>query len=321
MNIDTYKKDFNGLELTDNYRSKSSKKKFNTHLDDLVNTAIVLNNNEKFVLKDPSFQLDIHAYWEIESYILEKTDTSTDQDETILDNLEDYLRDTFKKSLGQYYDNSPELADVMNFSTDQTILSCRFDNIKDNYKYKNPWESCKSIIYQNALLFNFHTDLDYLMSFGKSQINPKESKEIANQRLGLVTKGRRKKFNTILFRDIFGLRNTVLNHITEKAPDSSQPITKKDLINILRKQGISELEISNNQVYSWLIRPLKSQGSIGSNKGGYFRINTCNDLLQTYNSHLENFKGYLRTLETYNALATRKGCNSSDFEQHLNLFK
>lgn len=312
----------NDVLLTDDYRKRKYKNNFSSHLDKLINTALSLNTDDSFALRDSNFVLKKQYYWEIEGFILESIDDVEDSvflDE--LDNIEDQLRGGIIKQLGKFYTNNQETNEVIDYSVEQFILAHKFSAMGSSSRFLNPWESSKKILNENKVLHSFNTDLDYLKDIG-IKIKDKNSSEINQYQVGIIAKGKRKDFTGTTIRDLYRLRNYLNKVIQDEAQDSNSPISTSTIISKFRKLGIEEHEIKDNQIKNWLISPLKRSGKIGSCKEGYFSLNTCEDLYVTYKSHLENFKGYMHTLESYRLMAERKKCDNisignNKFESHL----
>ena len=55
---------------------------------------------------------------------------------------------------------------------------------------------------------------------------------------------------------------------------------------------------------------------LGSCRAGYFVINSCLDVEVSCNSHLENLKGYYKTLENHRKMSEKFSCSTYNFEKH-----
>lgn len=322
--LETANREIDSIDLTDNYRKRKFKNNFSTHLDGLVDIAMRINGDDDFILKG-NFELTKQLYWEIEAFVLENIDDVHNDDVLAsLEELEDRVRGKIVRNLGVYYENIPEINDIIDYSVNGFLMSSKFDCMDAANSFINPWSTSKAVLTENGVLHSFYTDSDYLDDLG---INTRSnsSSELTKHRIGVVAKGKRDSFTGGMIRDLYGLRNHLFNVIEEAAPSSSNPITTDEIVLRLRSEGLTEDEFSYNQIKNWLILPLKSSGKIGSSTEGYFKMNDCEDLRVTYISHLENFKGYLRTIERYRQIANSKNCDDyflsssgvNPFESHI----
>jgi hypothetical protein len=312
-------KEIEKVSLTESYRSKTYAQKFIQHLDGFVDIALELTKGAS-ILKTEELILTKDLYWELEGFILERIDDVSDETMDQLDGYEEKLRNKIKSELGKYYSSNQELSEVINYSVDGFMLANKFELMSCSHRFNNPWKASKSILSNDQMLHLFITDKDKLKDF-KFKINKqRESDELVKTNIGIVGRGRREDFTHTFVKDLYGLRNLLLKTIEEYAGSSATPIKKHLLIDILRKQGLSEEDITDQFVYSYLIVPLKRSGKIGSCKEGYFYITDCNDLKTTYQSHFENLKGYFRTLEKYRKHAEQRSC-SFDYNAHINFIR
>lgn len=314
------RENFEKITLTDNYRSKRFTKNFDRHLSVLIDTTIQLAD-ENSVLTNKHIEFTDKMYWESQGYILEKLDTLNDPE--ILnefDNLEDILYERIKFSLGTAYNNSEALNLMIDNSVHDTLLALKFNFFDNKDDYFNPWEDAKNILVNDEVLYTFSTDTEKLNSLGFSITN-NDSVDIADKRINIIGKGSRNGYNYGFVRDLLGLRNTVIQILDENNSYGSTATTADEIIVKLRRMGIRSNELTDQNIKSWLIAPLKRSNRIGSDKEGYFILNTCHDVKISYYSHFENFKGYFRTLERHRMLALKFGCEDPYFSSHLDFLK
>lgn len=314
------KKDFEKISLTDSYRSKKFTKNFDKHLMTLVDTTITLAGEYKTILSDDNISITDKLYWESEGYILEKLDTVNNRQ--ILDdfnNLEDILYDRIKNSLGNDYNDSEALNLMIDNSVHDVLLALKFNFFERKNEFSNPWEDAKNILFHNKVLHTFSNDLEKLNAFG-FKIESSDSADIIDKKINIIGKGKRSDYNYGFVRDLVGLRNTVIQILDEDNSFGSSATKAEAIILKLRNMGVLDIELSDNNIKSWLIAPLKRANRIGSDKEGYFLLKNCNDIKISYNSHFENFKGYYRTLENHRKLALKFGCSDDNFTQHLSFF-
>ncbi|MCD9855572.1 hypothetical protein LUD75_12680 [Epilithonimonas sp. JDS] len=311
---------FEKITLTDNYRSKKFTKNFDKHLAILVDTTIQLAE-ENSVLTNKHIDFTDKMYWESQGYILEKLDTITDSE--ILnefDNLEDILYERIKVSLGNAYNGSEALNLMIDNSVHDTLLALKFNFFENKDNYFNPWEDAKNILVEDEVLYTFSTDTEKLNSLGFSIVS-NDSVDISDKKINIIGKGSRNDYNYGFVRDLLGLRNTIIQILDENSSFGNKATTADEIIIKLRRMGIRSNELTDHNIKSWLIAPLKRSNRIGSDKEGYFILNNCQDVKISYYSHYENFKGYYRTLEKHRKLAIKFGCEDPYFSSHLEFLK
>jgi len=297
--------DLRNIVLTDNYRSKEYVKNFSYHVDGLIETCSELI--EYSFTEHENFRLTESVYWGCESIILEKLDDLTDKDFLDrLNNIEDHLYSVLNKQIKSTSKSNDQyfIGRMIDLTISNVLLFLKFEMFSQGKKYRNPWISAKNILLENNLAYTFSEDIDRLKHVGL-KINKNESELINRNLVGVVGKGNRQNFATGVYRDLTGLRNILFETLDEDNNISSNPIKKDEIINFFRSLGLKSEEFSDNNIKSWIIDPLKRTNRIGSNNDGYFVIRTAEDLLTSYNRHLESFKGYYSTLENHKKLAEK----------------
>lgn len=312
---------FENLSLTESYRNKRFTKNFEKHLNLLIDTAVLLTGDNSTILNDNSISITDQIYWESEGFVLEILDDVTDSSIiNELSNLEDILYEKIKSSLGRFNDNSSRLNLMIDQSVHNALLGVKFNYFSQSMNYFNPWESAKDILIENEVLYTFSNDMDKLISMGY-EISSDDSQEIIDKKINIIGRGSREDYTYGFVRDLVGLRNTVLNILDEHATSGDSATTADKIINELRHMGIRQEELSDGNIKNWLISPLKRNNKIGSHKEGYFLLKNCDDVSVSYESHLENLKGYFRTLENHRRLAHKFGCNNPRFDEHREFFR
>lgn len=304
------------FDLTESYRSKHFTKNFNSHLNLLFDCASAIDTNDTF--KPTILDFNDNIYWETEAYIFENLDDLDADFKNELYNLEDELYCTIKNKLGINYRSNDSLLDkVIDNTIKSTLNALKFNYFSRKDEFINPWMEARKILTEDNVLHTFITDLNVFDDLG-FDVGENESEEIRFKKIGILGRGNRDEFTYGTFRDLIKLRNTVFGIIDENASSSSTPISTTNIISELRKMGINELELTDNEVKNWLIYPLKKALKIGSCREGYFVLGNCHDLSISYYSHLNVLKGYLKTLEDHRKIAVRSGCGS-DLSEHLNI--
>lgn len=319
--INNARNQFDGLVLTDDYRMKQFTKNFDTHLSVLLDTTVKLSSSPTILGKKDS--MSDQLYWESEAFILEKLDDLTDTnilDE--LDDLEDHIYAKIKSELGNNYDDKDDkLNMIIDNSVHDYMLSVKFNFFSRKDSFTNPWESASDIIIENQVLFMFSKDAEKLKSMGFKIKSEKESELISDQKINIVAKGKRKDYSYSYVRDLIGLRNTLLDIMEDDKSYGVRAMKVDAIIAKIRLLGVSREELSDNNIKSWIIYPLKRTNKIGSHKEGYFLLKDCDSVGLSYQSHFVNLKGYFKTLENHRKLASQFSCgNDFDFEKHITFF-
>lgn len=319
--ISNIKAEIDALELTEDYRSKVFAKNFNSHLNSLVDTSVLLSGDNHSVFSSKDIEITNSFYWQTEAFVLEKLDDVNDEQIiNELDDLENILYDKIISLLGRNYDKSSTLNKMIDNTVQKTLLSIKFNYFSKNDDFINPWIDAKKILFENSVIHDFYTDIEEFVSLGFNN-NRNESELTRYKKIGVLGKGNRDKFNFGTVRDLIGLRNTVIDLLEEKSSDGKNPIKTEILISELRRMGINENELTDSNIINWLISPLKRSNKIGSCKEGYFLMSTCSDVIISYKSHLENLKGYYNTLENHRKLAHQFGCSDQHlFDEHRKIF-
>jgi len=311
---------FENISLTDDYRSKRFTKNFDAHLNLLIDTSNNLLGDNSSLLGRREALLTDEMYWETEAYVLEKMDDVSDIHILQgLDDLEDILYNKIRSSLPQH-ERSTQVNLMIDNTVHNSLLAVKFNYFLNSSSYVNPWENAKKILTENSVLHTFSADRDKLVSMGFN-ISDNDSEVIANKKINIIGKGNKGGFAYGYIRDLIGLRNTILDIMDEHGSSYLSPIKMENIITTLRLMGISRNDLTDSNIQSWLINPLKRSNKIGSCNEGYFLLKTCEDVAVSYDSHLENLKGYYKTLENHQRRARKLGCNDERFEQHKNFFR
>lgn len=319
--IDITQNEISDLVLTDDYRFKGYTKNFNSHLDALIDTSISITGEDNSVFKSNTIGITNSLYWQTESHILENLDDVTDnQILDKLDNLEDLLYSKIITKLGVNYNRTYIENKMIDISVHNVLMSVKFNYFSSANEFNNPWIPAKNILFDNFVLHTFSNNVDDFSEYGL-KLNEKESEITRYNHIGILGKGNRRDFTTGFIRDLVGLRNNLLKILEDDGHTSSKPIKTNDIISKLRLLGALDNNFTNSNVIRWLIAPLKDNNKLGSTKEGFFVIKNCDDLEVSYSSHLENLKGYYKTLEKHRLLADKFPCTNVSFEQHKEFFK
>lgn len=267
------------IVLTDNYKGLSYRNSLNDHIVSVLDVAAEkLDNN---VLKDTNLVFSKRLYNECLATIYENNIIQIDsQQKAEFKAIKKVLYSTFIEKLGNFFDiNDNVLIETIDFTV------C---NYMDWFKYKdtlhiNPWTYSNNILTEGHLLYSFTDNIDDYRHLLKKNI--KESELTRQLTIGVLAKGNRKDYAQSYVKDIYGLRNLLLNLLGDKNHDRNDPLRIKDIISEFRKMGVSKIDLSDNHIKSWIVYPLKKFAKLGSNKTGYFIIRNEEDLYESYMSH------------------------------------
>lgn len=316
--INSKKENILNFKLTDSYRGKGFAKNFSSHVNGLFDLINEINSSDKMI---EEVELTDRAYFEMESHVFEKLNLDLNEE------IEDEI-DIIEESLYENINNELKLPQTdirVEKMIDNTVASClnwlRFELLPTSNEYINPWLDASNILIENNMLYLFSSNTHYLKNeYDIDLANKNESEEVRLKKVGIVGKGNRDDFTYGSYRDILALRATVYNLIDDKAPTSENPIIADKIIEEIRLMGIPEYELTDANIKTWLIYPLKRASKIGSCREGYFILKDCGDIIRSYESHLNQFKGYLNTLNRHKALVKRNRFECDyDFDKHKNL--
>jgi hypothetical protein len=311
-NINTYQH----ITLTDNYQGLPYKNNLNDHIVSVLDFASEHSDTE--VLKSKDLKFSKQLYWECLDTIYQNNPIVTD----------DYIREENRKLKQNLYVDIIENLGVF-FNMDDKLLIETIDftisNYIDNYKYStilgsnNPFTFTNNIFTKNNLLYSFTDNKDeYSHLFTKKK---KESELSKNLTIGVLGKGHRKDYSQACIKDIYALRNLLLNLLDEENRDRTNPLKINDLIKSFRDLGVTENELTNNNIRNWIVQPLKRFTKLGSNKDGYFIIRNEEDLFESYKSHYNNYMGFYKTLERHKRFAETSTYIDENFDKHNDIFR
>ena len=298
----------NEITLTNSYRISSYKSNLNDHIVSVLDFAS--ENSDSQVFKDRNLKFSKSLYWSCLSVFYEKNPivfTNNDKESNRI--LEQKLYVNIISELGKFFNpNDKLLLEAIDFTVSNYIDDF---NYKKKLEISNPWSFTNDILLKDHLLYSFTDNKDDYNNLSK-----RESELSKNLTIGVLAKGCKNEYQHSFIRDIFALRKLFLNLLDENKNDSLNPLKINDIIKSFRNLGISENDLSDGNIKNWIVKPLKKFIKIGSNKNGYFIINNENDLNESYISHLNNFKGYYKTLEKHQKLSKSFGEILNNFNQH-----
>lgn len=297
--------------LTDNYQKLSYRDNLNDHIVSVLDVASEKIDTDVLTNKDLVFSKRL--YNECLVTIYENTTLQLDEQQKIaLKTVKQQLYLTFIEKLGTFFNiNDNLLIETMDFTVSNYMDCLKY---KDVLSYNNPWTYSNNILTQNHLLYSFTDNIDDYKHLLKK--NKKESELTKQLTIGVLAKGSREDYTQSYVKDVYALRNLLLNFLDEKNHDRRAPIKLKDIISEFRKMAITENDLSDSHIKSWIVYPLKKFAKLGSNKIGYFIIRSEEDLYESYLSHYNNFTGFYKTLERHKNFAKNSEYILRDFDRH-----
>jgi len=213
--------DFQTIDLSDNYRVKGYKRHFEQHLNLMLNTSVEItqDNHQQSLLEGKDISIDDRLYYEVESYILENLDDTTNDLGDQIFILEDILKQKIITSLGSFYDRRDiPLRLMIDNSIHNTLLAYKFEHFSNTQNYQNPWEASKQILLQDNFLYTFSSDSDKLkqMGFKLKEANKNESELLKDKKINIVAKGHQKGYGYDYVQDLLALRNLVFDIISDQ---------------------------------------------------------------------------------------------------------
>lgn len=300
--------DLNKLSLNDNYKSYGIiKDRINDHISNVIYLASTYDNKVKdlfsneFSFSNYEFSCDL---------IKENTNgysSYIDQYDDRINLFEEQLYKKLKADLGSYFDyNDKFLMKLLDNTIDKYVEDLIFKNLDKNdlssasdssSSVSNPFLSAGEILSSERMLFDFDDYSIEYSDFSKKKKN--ESSIIEGKKISVLTKCNNKKYNYTEIRDTFFFRNLIIEELTSRNRDCSNPIERKEIFSYFRNLGVSQEQLSDSNIYNWIIKPLKKYSKLGSNRKGYFVILNHEDLLESYRSHLNTYRGFYKTLENH----------------------
>lgn len=310
--INTYQK----IILTENYQTQSYKNSINDHIISVLDYASSKSENK--VLKSTDLKFSKQLYWESLNTIYQNNPIEVDE-QSKLANRE--LKQNLYKKIIRELDKYFNINDLLLIESIDFTIS----NYMDNYKYcnvfgaSNPFSFANNVFEKNNLLYSFTDNKDEYSHLIKK--NKKESELTKNLTIGVLAKGHREDYSQAYIKDIYALRNLLLNLLEQDNHDSRNPLKINELCTKFRNLNVSESDLTDSNIKNWIVQPLKRFTKLGSNQYGYFIIKTEEDLYESYKSHYKNFIGFYNTLERHKNFAeSMSSTNLNDFDIHKEIY-
>lgn len=296
------------ITLTDSYKSLSYKSNLNDHIISVLDFASA--NSDSNVFNDIKLKFSKSLYWSSLSVFYEKNPLNfTDLQRENNRVLEQELYKEVINKLGRFFNpNDKLLLETIDFTVSNYIDNFNYNKILE---ISNPWSFSNDIFIKDHLLYSFTDNKD-----DYSNLIKRESELSKNLTIGVLAKGCKKDYQHSFIRDIYALRKLLLNLLDDSNYDSKKPIKINDIVKKFRTLGILENELTDGNIKNWIVKPLKKFIKIGSNKNGYFIIRNEDDLYDSYISHLNNFKGFYKTLERHQKISKSFDEVIKDFNLH-----
>lgn len=310
--FDRVKNEILDFSLREDYRKRSYTNDFNDHVNSLFTCESELSSNPDLIIND-DYKFSKKRYYEAESSILEELDDIELENEPLFSELEDELYSAIETRLGRYNDNSEEIGLIIDNTVQANLLSARFNFFTRSNDFLNPWEDSAKILQETNYLFKAIFDSEEFSEIKKLKKNADRSEVLNDTDIYVAVKGRSKNLTFGSFRDFVRLRKVMLNLIEEKVGIRNTPVKFEILAEDLNRMNLG---LTESEIKSKLIYPLKAISKIGSCREGYFMLKTCEDIAKSYESHYSRWKGYKRTLEAHRLAAMRTDNTCYNFDKH-----
>lgn len=304
------------FSLRENYHNRSFKNGFNSHVNALFTYEMELSKHPELFLNE-NYKFSKSRYFEAETSFLEALD---DLDnpliESALSNLEDRLYEKIERELGMYYDNNEELGLIIDNTIHNIVLSVRYEFFTRKDEFLNPWTETANILKYDNYLFKAIFDEEEFSEIKKLKKSSNKSEVLDNSEIYVAVKAKSKNLTFGSFKDFVRLRKVMFDLIDELVGGANKPVKFEEIVSRFNKMnsGLSESEIKSKLIY-----PLKSFSKIGSCKEGYFILRSCEDIAKSYASHYSRMRGFMRTLEAHRLAALRTPGDCYDFDKHRNI--
>lgn len=301
--------------LTESYQGLSYKNNLNDHIVSVLDYAS--DNVDTKVLRSKDLKFSKQLYWECLDTIYQKNPIEIDKvTKEQNKRLKNQMYRSIITNLGEFFRIEDELlVETIDFTISNYMDNCKYGSLLGA---NNPFLFSNNIFIDNKLLYTFTDNKDEYSHLFK--INKKESEVSKDLTIGVLGKGHRKGYSHAYIKDIYALRNLLLNLLDEQNHDSRKPLKINDLFKNFRDLGISDAELTNSNIKNWIVQPLKRFTKLGSNKDGYFLIRTEEDLYESYKSHHTNYLGFYKTLQRHKKFAETLAYENHDFNKHNDLF-
>ncbi|MDW8850120.1 hypothetical protein SD960_08465 [Flavobacterium sp. MMLR14_040] len=310
--INTYQ----NITLTESYQVQSYKNNINDHIVSVLDYASSTNENP--VLKSTKLKFSKQLYWESLNSIYQNNPIELDEASKQANReLKQNLYRKIIRELDKYFNiNDVLLIESIDFTISNYMDSYKYSNI---FGANNPFSFANNVFEKNNLLYSFTDNKDEYKDLLKK--NKKESELSKDLTIGVLGKGHREDYAHGYIKDIYALRNLLLNLLEQDKHDSSNPLKINELYTKFRNLNVSESDLTDSNIKNWIVQPLKRFTKLGSNKYGYFIIKTEEDLYESYKSHYKNFVGFYNTLERHKNFAeSMLSANLNDFEKHKEIY-
>ncbi len=307
ITIDQIKEYIDNLILSSKLNKLEYSDEFYLHLNALLRFHLAIPNQHY-----RSFQFTERNYLGLEQFILENSELleqdqeAQDIDWNLIDDAKDMLRTKIRTLVG--YEATSEYLNPFIVSTIDSFEFWLIYSFMHPGSFFNPWIPTCNILQKGYIYFT-SDDADKLTEYQKDIYKNVKSSSRGN--LGLVTRSRdEKKFSGFIVDNRHDSQILVNDYLTTHASGREHAKSLGEIQTFLQSQ---DRDIAKNDMRTNILLPLKRAGLIGSYSRGYFYIATSEDLIQTYESHLEKFRGLKKTLEVYEKRAKAFGIESLTF--------
>jgi hypothetical protein len=275
---------------------------FYDHLTGLFKFKFLSDKNDIDELK-----LNFKSYLGLEQYTLEHSSQIESEDPKTIDwDIVDEGRDLLIRKISDILKNErtseflkPIIESTVNLYENWLIYKQLHPN-----SFSNPWVPTHNIL-KNGYLLLVSDNRDLMEGYSKRIYQTKGTVSDEKNSLGVIAKtGKDKIFSGFVVDNRHTTQSVVFEYLRREAPGMKSAKSVKKIIAFLKEQGKT---MTNEELKYKILLPLKRTGLTGSSPTGYFYIKSKEDLIYSYNHHLEKYSGIKKTLKLYEESARRLG--------------
>jgi hypothetical protein len=306
QNILAFREEFGKVNLLTNELNQGLyKTPFYSHLNDLNKRCILAN------VPSDKYMLTKSVYDELTQFVIE--DGSKEKNYKIdwdyIDNALDYANEHLKKELGSEHSSDtlkPFITTTLDAIESYLIYSYYNTDVTDN-----PFYSLTEIL-RNGCVHFVSSDADIIKDYSPKVYQSKgDSKNIGvlATNKSFIKSKKKSSFSGFFVDDRLSHQTTVFKLLMEQANGRFKAMSTKKIHEKLRQSGIL---MTGTELKSTVLIPLKREGLIGSNSNGFYFINTLEDFIDTYKTHMYVIENVTKTLDKIKEKAILRG--HTDFD-------
>jgi hypothetical protein len=303
--------DFNQQELS----TSTSKGIFEPNIYDHCYT--LLEENSEFKESKTNFKFTQDFYQTSEMDFLENVHKKFNEikiyDYNYIDEVNEKLKKNLKQLLGNEY-SSESLKPFIKFTTDKILKFATLDKSVGN-KIINPWRPIKAILDKGLIIYGTDNKielLDYNKRFKKENFK-------SHNNIGFIVKGKPKSYGGLVVDERFNYMISMVKFLDKNTSSHTNPIPLRILTEFISEK--TQYTWSESDVQISLTTPMKKMGLLGSTKDGFFRLNTIEDIQESFCFHLGKSASINRILYTYTEILKSKAPSLDPKEYCENKYK